>query len=75
VIVKLSKLQTEVRKGSNKAVKAKANLPIIKIVEIAGDRPIVPIKLYTAMELSTLVQGTGEVQEGMWSTFLATSGS
>ena len=44
-------------------MKAKANLPVIKIVGIAGDRPIVPITLYSDMELSTLVQGSGEVQE------------
>ena len=58
----MCKLQTEVRKGSNKAVKNKANLPIIKI-GIVGDRPILPISLYSAMELSTLIQGSGEVQE------------
>jgi ssDNA-binding Zn-finger/Zn-ribbon topoisomerase 1 len=50
VIFNLCKLQAEVRKGSNKAVKAKVNLPVIRIVGIGGERP-------------TLVQGTGEVQE------------
>ena len=43
VVVNLCKLQAEVRKGSNRAVKNKANLPVIKMVGIAGDRPIVPI--------------------------------
>ena len=43
VVVNLCKLQAAIRKGSNRAVKAEANLPVIKIIGIAGDRPIVPI--------------------------------
>ena len=63
MIVNLCKPQTEVRKGSNRAVKAKANLPVIRITGIVSDRPFLPITLYSAMELSTLVQGSGKVQE------------
>ena len=73
VIVNLCKLQAEVRKGSNKAVKAKANLPIIKIVGIAGDMPIVPILLYSAMEV-LLSRVLGRCRRWMRSTFPATSG-
>ena len=56
MIVNLCKIQAEVRKGSNKAVKGKVNLPVIRITGIAAERPIVPISLYSAMELATLVQ-------------------
>ena len=45
-------------------MKAKVNLPAIRIEGIAGDRAVVPISLFSAMELSTLIKGTGEVQEG-----------
>ena len=41
----------------------KENLPVIKITRIVGDRPFFPITIYIAMELSTLVQGSGGVQE------------
>ena len=63
VVMNLCKLQAAIRKGSNRAVKAKVNLPAIRIDGIGGERPIVPISLFTAMELSTLIQGAGEVQE------------
>ena len=59
----LVKPHAAIRKGSNRAVKAKVNLPAIRIDGIGGERPIVPISLFTAMELSTLIQGAGEVQE------------
>ena len=52
VLVNFCKLQAAIRKESNRAVKAKANLPVIKIIGIAGDRPIVPITLFSAMEYS-----------------------
>ena len=38
-------------------------MPAIRIVGIGGERPIVPISLLTAMELSTLIQGAAEVLE------------
>ena len=57
----LVKLHVAIRKGSNKAVKAKVDLPTIGIEGIGGERPVVPISLITTMELSTLVQGAGEV--------------
>ena len=63
MIVNLCKIQAEVGKGSNKAVKGKVNLPVIRITGIAAERPIVPISLYSAMELATLIQGTGGVQD------------
>jgi hypothetical protein len=44
-------------------VKAKANLPVIRINGIVSDRPFLPIILYSAMKLSTLVQGSGKVPE------------
>ena len=65
VIVNLCKIQAEVRKGSNKAVKGKVNLPVIRIMGIAAERPIVPISLYSAMELATLIQGSGGVHNEM----------
>ena len=65
VIVNLCKIQAEVRKGSNKAVKGKVNLPVIRIMGIAAERPIVPISLYSAMELATLIQGSGGVHNDM----------
>ena len=52
-----------IRKGSNKAVKAKVNLPAIRITGIGGERPIVPISLHSAMEISTLIQGAAEILE------------
>ena len=55
VIMNLVKLHVDIRKVSNKAMKAKVNFPAIRIVGIGGERPIVP--LFTAMELSTLIQG------------------
>ena len=63
MIVNLCKLQAEVRKASNRAVKAKTNLPVISITGIFSDRPFLPITLYSSMELSTLVQGSVKVQE------------
>ena len=63
VIVNFCKLQAEVKKASNRAVKAKENLSVIKITGIVSDRPFLPITLYSAMELSTLVQGSVKVQE------------
>ena len=44
-------------------MKDKENLPLNKITGIVNDRPFLPITLYSAMELSTLVQGSGTVQE------------
>jgi hypothetical protein len=43
-------------------VKATVNLPAISIDGIGGESPIVPISVFTA-ELSTLIQGAGEVLE------------
>ena len=57
------KLHVAIRKGSNKAVKAKVDLPAIRIDGIGGERPVVPISLITAMELTTLVQRAAEVLE------------
>ena len=57
----LVKVHVAIRKGSNKAVKAKVDLPTIRIEGIGGERPVVPISLITAMELSNLVQGAAEV--------------
>ena len=59
----LINLHVAIRKGSNKAVKAKVNLPAIRIVGIGEERPIVPISLLTAMDLSTLIHGAAEVLE------------
>jgi hypothetical protein len=44
-------------------VRDKENLPVIKITGILGDRSFFPITLYSAMELNTLVQGSGGVRE------------
>ena len=57
----LVKLHVAIRKGANRAVKAKVDLPAIRIEVIGGERPVVPISLITAMELSTLVQGAADV--------------
>ena len=38
---------------------------MIRITGIAADRPIVPISLYSALELATLVQGAGGVHDDM----------
>ena len=44
-------------------MKAKVYLPAIRIDGIGGERPVVPISLITAMELTTLVQRAAEVLE------------
>jgi hypothetical protein len=62
VIINLFKLQVEVRKASNRAVREKENLPVIRIPGLLAERSFFPITLYSALELSTLVQGSGEVQ-------------
>ena len=59
----LVKLHVAIRKGSNKAVEAKVDLPAIRIGRIGEERTVVPISLITDMELSTLVQGAAEVLE------------
>jgi hypothetical protein len=56
VIVNLFKLQVEVRKASNKAVKDKENLPVIKITGIVNARLFLSVTLYSDMELSTPCQ-------------------
>ena len=61
VIMNPVKLHVAIIKGSNKAAKAKVALPAIRIDGIGGERPVVPISLITAMELSNLVQGAAEV--------------
>ena len=53
-IMNLVKLHVAIRKGSNKAVKAKVDLPTIRIEGIRGERPVVPISLITTMELRGL---------------------
>ena len=54
------KLHVAIRKGANRAVKAKVYIPAIRI-GVLGERPVVPISLLTTMELSTLVQGATDV--------------
>ena len=49
------------RKGANKTEKMKADLLAMRITGIGRGRPIVPLSLYTAMEPSTLVQGSGDI--------------
>ena len=48
-------------KVSNKGAKGKVNLPVIRLKGIGGERPVVPISLCTALELSTLFQGSAEI--------------
>jgi hypothetical protein len=62
VIINLVKLQVEVRKASGKAVRQGANLPIMRIVGFQNDRPLFPVTVHSGLELSTVVQGTGEIK-------------
>ena len=52
VIMNIVKLHVAIRKGANRAVKTKVDLPAIMIGGIEGERSVVPISLLTAMELS-----------------------
>ena len=62
VVTNLVKLQVEVPKASSKAVREKANLPIMRITGLLVDRPFFPVTIHSGLELSTVVQGSGEVQ-------------
>ena len=62
VVINLVKLQVEVRKASNRAVRKGENLPILKILGVMSDRPFLPVSLHSGLEFSTLVQG-GEINE------------
>ena len=57
MVINLVKLQVEVRKASNKAVKMDENLPILKILGVMNDRPFLPVSLHSGLEFSTIVQG------------------
>ena len=39
-----------------------ANLPIMRIVGFQNDRPFFPVTVHSGLELSTVVQGTGEIK-------------
>ena len=62
VITNLCKLQVEVRKASSKAVRENENLPVLRIPGLLAERPFFHITIYSALELSTVVQRSGEVQ-------------
>ena len=66
LVIKLVKLQVEVLKASNKAVKQGENLPILKILGVLNDRPFLPMTLHSGLEFSTIVQG-GNITEGDYS--------
>ena len=57
MIINLVRLQVEVRKASNRAVKQGENLPIIRIQGVLNDRPFLPVTIYSGLEFSTIVQG------------------
>ena len=63
VIINLIRLQQEVRRASNRAVKFGENLPIIKVDSLVGGRPFLPITMFSGLELSTLLQG-GNIKDG-----------
>jgi hypothetical protein len=62
LMIQLCKLHIEVRKASNRAVREKENLALISIPGLLAERSFFPITHYSALELSTLVQGSGEKQ-------------
>ena len=66
IIINLVRLQVEVRKASNRAVKHGENLPIIRIEGLMNGRPILPVTVYSGLELITLVQGVS-ISEGDYS--------
>ena len=55
------KLQHAIRKGYNKAVQMETDFPAMRITGNGGHRQVV--SLYTAMELSTLVKGSGDIED------------
>ena len=63
ILINLIRLQVELRRASNRAVKSGENLPIIKVAGLVNGRPFLPITVYSGLELSTLLQG-GSITEG-----------
>ena len=63
IIGNLIRLQTDMRRAANRAVKHGANLPIIKVDSLIGGRPFLPITLFSGLEVSTLLQG-GNIRGG-----------
>ena len=54
IFINLIRLQVELRRASNRAVKNGENLPIIKVPGLVNGRPFLPVTVYSGLELSTL---------------------